>query len=42
MNVSKYEADVYLVETTGLMERFYAASDVKNGWDYKANTYIST
>jgi len=40
LNVSKYEADVYLVETTGLMERFYAASDVKNGWDYKANTYI--
>jgi tetratricopeptide (TPR) repeat protein len=39
-DVSKYESETYLVETTALMERFTAASIVKDAWDYKANTYI--
>lgn len=38
--VGKYEADTYLVKITDLMERFTAASAVKDAWDYKANTYI--
>jgi tetratricopeptide (TPR) repeat protein len=36
----KYEADVYLVNVTELMEKYTAASSVKEAWDYKANTYI--
>ncbi len=39
-NISQYEADTYLVEITALREKFLAASAVKEGWDYKANTYI--
>lgn len=38
--LAKYEADTYLVRITDLMERFTAASAVKEAWDYKANTYI--
>ena len=39
-NVSRYEADVYLVEITALNEKFLAASVVKDGWDTKANAYV--
>jgi len=39
-NISLYESDVYLVETTALFEKFTAASAVKEAWDFKANTYI--
>ena len=39
-NIAKYEADTYLVDITRLRENFLAASAVKDGWDYKANTYI--
>ena len=40
LDVSRYEAEVYLVEITALSERFSAASAVKDAWDSKANTYI--
>jgi tetratricopeptide (TPR) repeat protein len=39
-DIAKYEADTYLVDITRLRENFLAASSVKDGWDYKANTYI--
>lgn len=39
-NVALYESDVYLVKITSLMEKFTAASAVKDAWDSKANTYI--
>jgi tetratricopeptide (TPR) repeat protein len=39
-NDAKYEADLYVVEITALRERFNAASQVKDAWDSKANTYI--
>jgi tetratricopeptide (TPR) repeat protein len=39
-DVAWYEADTYLVDITRLRENFMAASAVKEGWDYKANTYI--
>lgn len=39
-DVARYEADTYLVQITTLSEQFKAASDVKDGWDAKANTYI--
>lgn len=39
-NIAKYESDTYVVETTALLERFTAASTVKDAWDSKANTYI--
>lgn len=39
-NVAQYEADTYLVKTTGLLEKFVAASAVKDAWDNKANTYV--
>lgn len=39
-DLARYEADTYLVEITELQERFLAASDVKDGWDGKANAYI--
>jgi tetratricopeptide (TPR) repeat protein len=39
-NVALYEADVYLVKITTLLEKFTAASAVKDAWDFKANTYI--
>ncbi|MBI3761435.1 MAG: hypothetical protein HY260_06170 [Chloroflexi bacterium] len=40
VNIARYEADTYVVETTALTERFLAASKVKDAWDYKSNTYI--
>jgi len=40
IDVEKYEADTYLVEITALTEKFVAASNVKDAWDAKANTYI--
>lgn len=40
IDVARYEADTYLVEITALTERFVAASNVKDAWDAKANTYI--
>lgn len=40
VNIARYEADTYVVETTALAERFTAASAVKDAWDAKANTYI--
>jgi len=40
LKTAKYEADVYLVDAVALSERFEAASNVKDAWDYKANTYI--
>jgi tetratricopeptide (TPR) repeat protein len=39
-NVALYESDVYLVKITALLEKFTAASGVKDAWDSKANTYI--
>jgi tetratricopeptide (TPR) repeat protein len=39
-NISRYEADVYLVEITALNEKFGAASGVKDAWDSKANGYV--
>lgn len=39
-DVARYEADTYLVETTQLSQMFKAAAVVKDGWDYKSNTYI--
>jgi tetratricopeptide (TPR) repeat protein len=39
-NVALYESDVYLVKITSLIEKFTAASAVKDAWDFKANTYI--
>ncbi len=39
-NVPLYESDVYLVKITSLLEKFTAASAVKDAWDSKANTYI--
>jgi tetratricopeptide (TPR) repeat protein len=39
-NISRYEADVYLVEITALNEKFSAASGVKDAWDSKANGYV--
>lgn len=38
--VSTYEADTYLVKITSLLEKFTAASNVKDAWDNKANTYV--
>jgi tetratricopeptide (TPR) repeat protein len=38
--VSLYTSDVYLVKITSLFEKFTAASNVKDAWDSKANTYI--
>lgn len=35
--VSRYEADVYLVQVTELLENYVAATAVKEAWDYKAN-----
>ena len=40
VDIARYEADTYLVEITGLQERFLASSLVKDAWDGKANTYI--
>jgi len=40
LDVARYEADTYLVEITELQEKFIAAANVKEAWDYKANTYI--
>jgi tetratricopeptide (TPR) repeat protein len=39
-NISRYEADVYLVEIAALNEKFSAASNVKDAWDSKANGYV--
>ena len=39
-DLARYEADTYLVEVTELGQMFKAAAAVKEGWDYKANTYI--
>lgn len=38
--IAQYESDVYLVQQTELMEKYVAASNVKDAWDYKANTYV--
>ncbi len=40
VDVPRYESDLYVVETTKLRELYMAASEVKDKWDYKANTYI--
>ena len=40
IDVARYEADTYVVEITALTEKFVAASNVKDAWDAKANTYI--
>lgn len=39
-DVARYEADTYLVDVTSLTEQFVVASNVKEAWDSKANTYI--
>lgn len=39
-DVPRYETDTYLVEVTRLGQQFKAAAAVKDGWDYKSNTYI--
>ncbi len=39
-DLARYESDVYLVKVTSLLEKFAAASAVKDAWDSKANTYI--
>jgi len=40
VDLPRYEAETYLVEMTRLGQQFKAAAAVKDGWDYKANTYI--
>jgi tetratricopeptide (TPR) repeat protein len=39
-NFERYESEFYVVEITELQENFLVASDLKEAWDYKANTYI--
>jgi tetratricopeptide (TPR) repeat protein len=40
LKLAKYEADVYVIKTAALQERFSAAQAVKDAWDAKANSYI--
>ena len=40
VDFARYETDLYVAETTKLREQYTAASEVKDKWDYKANTYI--
>jgi tetratricopeptide (TPR) repeat protein len=40
LDIARYEADTYLVEITELQEMFISSANVKEAWDYKANTYI--
>ena len=39
-DIARYEADTYLVEVTGLVERFAERFGVKQAWDTKAGAYI--
>lgn len=39
-DVARYTSDIYTVQITALLEKYLAASAVKDAWDYKANTYI--
>ena len=40
LELDKYEVDTFIQNATALNERFTAASDVKDIWDNKSNTYI--
>jgi tetratricopeptide (TPR) repeat protein len=40
VDVTRYEADTYLLQVTGLQERFLASSLVKDAWGSKSSTYI--
>ncbi|MBS2036883.1 tetratricopeptide repeat protein [bacterium] len=39
-DLARFEADSYYVKVQNLLQNFKAASRVKDGWDYKANSYI--
>lgn len=39
-DAAKYEADLYLVEATGLSERFTAQAALGNAWDDIANAFV--
>jgi tetratricopeptide (TPR) repeat protein len=39
-NVSRYESDVYVVESTRLSEKFAAYNELGNAWDNRANIFI--
>ncbi len=39
-NVAKYEADVYVVESTRLSEKFTAYNELGNAWGDRAKTFI--
>jgi tetratricopeptide (TPR) repeat protein len=39
-NVAKYEADVYVVESTSLSEKFTAYNELGNAWDDRAKSFI--
>jgi len=40
-DLARYEADVYLMETTALSERSVAAMAQEDAWDAKANAYLT-
>jgi tetratricopeptide (TPR) repeat protein len=40
VDTNRWEAERYIEDVTALGEKFIAASNVKDAWDYKANTYI--
>lgn len=39
-DVSRYESDVYVAESTRLSEKFTAYNELSNAWDGRANTFI--
>ena len=39
-DLARFESDSYYVQVQNLIQNFKAASKVKDGWDYKANSYI--
>lgn len=39
-DLARFESDSYYVKVQALLQNFKAASRVKDGWDYKANSYI--
>ncbi len=40
-DIAGYEADIYLVETTALTERYTAAAELDDAWGGKANAYVA-
>lgn len=39
-DLARFESDSYFVRVQNLIQNFKAASKVKDGWDFKANSYI--